>query len=85
MKKYAILLILGILLLYIPLFSSGDCTETGHLKNIKLDCGNLFHCPFILVSDIKIFTLCIIGIIPFYDPISNFKGIPLSIYHPPEV
>ncbi len=85
MKKLAILLILGILFSYLPLTSRGNCPETDHLNSMKLDCGNLFHCPFILAKDIKNFNLYLIGIISYSDPISNFNGIPLSIYHPPEV
>ncbi len=84
MKKISVFLVLGILLFYFPLFSLGDCLENSHLQNLKLDCGGLFHCPFILNQDIKMFILNLTGLITFSDPFSNLEGIPLSIYHPPE-
>ncbi len=48
MKMIASLIIFGILLSYAPMVSVEDCPKTGHSAGINLDCGGLFHCPFVL-------------------------------------
>ncbi len=47
MKLTGILLIVGILFLYIPILPKDDCQEANHARNMKMDCGYIFHCPFL--------------------------------------
>jgi hypothetical protein len=47
MKIIGILLIIGILFSYVPIFPKDDCQEANHARNMKLDCGYIFHCPFL--------------------------------------
>ena len=47
MRVIGSLLIIGILFSYISVFSMDDCPEGNHMGNMKLDCGNNFHCPLI--------------------------------------
>jgi hypothetical protein len=47
MKIIGILLIIGILFSYVPILPIDNCPEGGHMGNMKLDCGYIFHCPFL--------------------------------------
>jgi hypothetical protein len=47
MRIIGILLIIGILFSYVPIFPKDDCQEANHARNMKLDCGYIFHCPFL--------------------------------------
>ena len=39
---------MGILFSYVPMFPMDECPEGNHMGNMKMDCGNNFHCPLIL-------------------------------------
>jgi hypothetical protein len=47
MKIVGILLIIGILFSYAPIFPKDNCQEANHARNMILDCGSIFHCPFL--------------------------------------
>jgi len=47
MKIIGILLIIGILFSYVPILPMDDSQESNHAGNMKLDCGYIFHCPFL--------------------------------------
>jgi hypothetical protein len=86
MKFIASLIIFGILLSYVPSFSTEDCKEVGHSNRINLDCGNLFHCPFILEHGIpENFYLPLKGRMALVNQFPNLKMIPHPIFHPPKI
>ena len=47
MRIIGSLVIGGILFSYVPVFPMDECPEGNHMGNMKLDCGNNFHCPLI--------------------------------------
>lgn len=47
MRIIGCLVIVGILFSYVPMFPMDECPEGNHMGNMKLDCGNNFHCPLI--------------------------------------
>jgi|YelNatPaOPRAMG01_1025707.scaffolds.fasta_scaffold230613_1 hypothetical protein len=89
MKIFASLIIFGLLLTYVPSISMDDCKETEHFKfpnKINLECGNIFHCAFILEFGIpgKLY-LPLKGRIVLFNQLINLKLIPRSIFRPPEI
>jgi len=47
MKIIGLLIIIGVLLSYAPMFPMDECPEEKHMGNMKMDCGYNFHCPLI--------------------------------------
>jgi hypothetical protein len=85
MRVVGILLITGILFSYIPMVSMEDCQQEDHAGNMKLDCGYVFHCPFVSVANIfQSISL------PYFGPAVSISSYPVieeltyPIYHPPE-
>jgi hypothetical protein len=63
----------------------GDHDGKSHTGNMKMDCGSIFHCPFIFNANISaafhlplIGKLILIAFLPFSD------GSPSPVYHPPK-
>jgi hypothetical protein len=47
MRIIGCLIVIGILFSYVPMFPMDECPEGNHMGNMKMDCGNNFHCPLI--------------------------------------
>ena len=85
MKVVGILLITGILFSYVPMFSMNDCQQEDHAGNMKLDCGYIFHCPFLSVANLS-------GSVPlpYFGRVVSISSFPVieelahPIFHPPE-
>ncbi len=85
MRMIASLIIFGILLSYAPMVSLEDCPDTGHSARMILDCGSLFHCPFILnASFLGNFLLPLKGKVVLINHPLPQKLISRPIFHPPE-
>lgn len=85
MKIVGVLLIIGILFSYVPVIPMDDCPEGNHMGNMKMDCGNVFHCPLILNGSLQEpFPLPLSGwlilppILPKVDELAHL------IFHPPK-
>ena len=85
MKIIGILLIIGILFSYVPILPIDNCPEGGHMGNMKLDCGYIFHCPFL--SNIGLPELMAL---PYFGRAILISSFPVidelthPIFHPPE-
>jgi len=85
MKITGILLIIGILFSYAPVFSMDDCQEDAHMGNMKLGCGYIFHCPFL--SNIGLpesIILPYFGRAVLRPPFLVIDDFAHPIFHPPE-
>ena len=85
MKIVGILLVIGILSSYIPMIPMDDCPAGGHMGNMKLDCGYIFHCPLISDGNLQeplplplTGRLVLPPVLPKVDELTNL------IFHPPE-
>jgi hypothetical protein len=85
MKIVGVLLIIGILFSYVPVIPMDDCPEGNHMGNMKMDCGNVFHCPLIINGSLQEpFPLPLSGwlilppILPKVDELTHL------IFHPPK-
>ena len=47
MRIIGCLIVILILFSYVPVFPMDECPEGNQTGNMKLDCGNNFHCPLI--------------------------------------
>jgi len=85
MRTIGILLVIGILFSYVPVFPIGDCQEEEHEGGRKLDCGYPFHCPFL--SDIGLsgsVVLPYIGRASLSLPLFVIDELVHPIFHPPK-
>ena len=85
MKIVGILLIIGILFSYVPILPMDDCQESNHAGNMKLDCGYIFHCPFL--SNIGLpesMTLPYFGRAVLNAPLLVIEELTHPLFHPPK-
>jgi len=79
------LLVVGILLSYVPVFSMDGCPGGSHTGIAKTDCGSLFHCPMIVD---RIFSetsaLPLSGCLVPVTLSLTVDELPDSVFHPPE-
>ena len=85
MKITGIFLVIGILFSYIPMFPMDDCQREDRSGNANLDCGYIFHCPFLSdISPSGSFTL------PYFGQVVLISSLPVpdelthSLFRPPE-
>ncbi len=85
MKIVGIVIILGILFSYVPIFPMDDCQEEAPMGNMKLDCGYIFHCPFLSnIGLSKSMTLPLIGRAVLSSSLPVIDELTHPIFHPPE-
>ncbi len=85
MKIIGILLIMGILFSYVPIFSTDDCQQEDHAGNMKLDCGYIFHCPFLSNTNLsESMTLPYFGQAVLISSLPVIDELTHPIFHPPE-
>ena len=85
MKIIGILLIIGILFSYVPTFSTDDCQQEDHAGNMKLDCGYIFHCPFLSNMNLsESMTLPYFGRSVLTSSLPVIDELTHPIFHPPE-
>ncbi len=85
MKIIGILLIMGILFSYVPIFSMENCEQKDHAGNMKLDCGSLFHCPFLSNMNLsESMTLPYFGQAVLISSLPVIDELTDSIFHPPK-
>jgi hypothetical protein len=85
MKIIGILLIIGILFSYVPVFPMDDCQEEDNGGNMKLGCGYAFHCPFL--SNIGLsgsIVLPYVGRASLSLPLPVIDELAHPIFHPPK-
>ncbi len=86
MNFIASFIILGILLSYVPSIPTHICEETGQFNGVNLDCGSLFHCPFIIEHGIsENLHLPLKGRMVLINQFPNLQLIPRFIFHPPKI
>ncbi len=85
MKIIGILLITGILFSYVPVFSTDDCHEKDHAGNMDLDCGYIFHCPFLSNMNLsEPITLPYFGRAVLILSLPAMDELTRPVFHPPE-
>jgi len=85
MKIVRFLIILIMLLPYSLSIPTEGCGERGHLNSSHLDCGSLFHCPFVMGDgNSGTFHLPLKGRMVLIYQYPDSKLIPRSVFHPPK-
>ena len=85
MKTVGMLLVIGILFSYVPMIPTDDCPEGNHMGNMKMGCGNLFHCPLIINgSSLEPLPLPMIGWLVLPPALLKVDALTHLIFHPPE-
>ena len=85
MKIIGIFIIIAILFSYAPAIPMDKCSEGDHGGNTKLDCGYIFHCPFL--SNINLsesITLPYFGRAVLISSFLVIEELTHPIFHPPE-
>ena len=86
LKMVRILIVLAILFPYLPIVRMNYCTDNDSMDQVKMDCGSIFHCPF--MSNISLSELIIIpniGWLVLITSLPLFEDLEYPIFHPPEV
>jgi hypothetical protein len=85
MKIIGVLLTIGILFSYVPIFATDDCQQKDHAGNMKLDCGNIFHCPFLSNMNLsESMPLPYFGQTVLISSLLVIDELPDFIFHPPK-
>jgi len=85
MKIVGILLIIGVLFSYVPIIPKDDCQEANHARNMKLDCGYIFHCPFLSKIGLpESIVLPFIGRAVLSSSLPVLEELTHPIFHPPK-
>jgi len=85
MKIIGCLLVIGILLSYVPVFHMNECPGEGHSGIVKMDCGNPFHCPMIMIIVVsKISSLPLHGLVIPTKMLLLKDKLVNPIFHPPK-
>ena len=85
MKIIGVLLIIGILFSYIPIFPMDGCQQGDHAGNMKLDCGYIFHCPFLSNTNVsESISLPYLGRAVSISSSLVIEDLTHPIFHPPE-
>ena len=84
MKIIGFLLIIGILISYVPMIPMDECPEGNHMGNMKMDCGNNFHCPLIFNIIIQEpLPLPLSGRVVLTPPLLKIDELAYLIFRPP--
>jgi len=85
MRVIGSLLIIGILFSYVPVFPMDECPEGNHMGNMKMDCGNNFHCPLIFnITMPEPLPLPISGRVVLTPSLLKIDELASLIFHPPK-
>ncbi len=85
MRIVGIFLVIAILFSYLPIIPRDDCPDVDHMGSMKLDCGNIFHCPLIFsisVSGPTVLPLSGRFFLTFFSV--KVEELPRLVFHPPE-
>jgi hypothetical protein len=84
-KIVGILVTVILLFSYIPKLPMDNCPEETHMGDMRVDCGNLFHCPMVINTPIlESFPLPLIGQLDLMPSLLKMDILPHLIFHPPE-
>jgi hypothetical protein len=85
MKIIGCLLVVGILFSYVPFFPMDECPEVNHKGNMRMDCGNNFHCPLIFnITMPDPLPLPLSGRVILTPSSMKIDELTSLIFHPPE-
>jgi hypothetical protein len=85
MKIIGCLLVIAILFSYLPVIPRDDCPDVDPMGSMKLDCGNIFHCPLIFsISTSGPTALPLSGRFFLTSFSVKIEGLPRLVFHPPE-
>jgi hypothetical protein len=85
MRIIGCIVIAGILFSYIPVISIDECPEGNHKGNMKLDCGNNFHCPLIFtVTTAETLPLPLSGRVVLIPSLLKIDELIVLIFRPPK-
>jgi hypothetical protein len=85
LKMVRILIVLAILFSYIPISRMHSCPDEGHMNNMKMNCGYIFHCPFISNIDFsELTTIPNIGRLVLITSLPFFEDLEYPVFRPPE-
>ena len=85
MRIIGCLVIVGILFSYLPVFPMDECPEANHMGNMKLDCGNNFHCPLIFtITTAETLPLPLSGRVVITPSLLKIDELTALIFRPPK-
>jgi hypothetical protein len=85
MRIIGFLVIVGILFSYLPGFKMDECPEGNHMGNMKLDCGNNFHCPLIFtITTAETLPLPLSGRVVLTPSLLKIDELTALIFRPPK-
>ena len=85
MKILGVLVILGILFSYVPMFPMDDCQQENHAGSMNLGCGYSFHCPFLSnLSLSESIALPYLGRAVLISSLPAIDELPHRIFRPPK-
>ena len=80
-----ILIVLAILFPYLPIVRMDYCTDDDSMDHVKMNCGHIFHCPFISNIDFsELTTIPNIGRLVLITALPVIEDLEYPVFHPPE-
>src|SRR4030042_4206969 len=74
-----------ILFSYLPVIPVDDCPAQDHMDDVRMNCGYIFHCPFISsIGPLESVTILNIGWLVSIAPSLLIEDIEYPVFHPPE-
>jgi len=84
LKVVRIFIVLVILFSYLPVVHIDSCPNEGHVDHMKIDCGYVFHCPFVSNNTfLESTTILDIGRLVPIPSLALVEDLEYPIFHPP--
>jgi hypothetical protein len=85
MRIIGCLIVILILFSYVPVFPMDECPEGNQTGNMKLDCGNNFHCPLIFtITTAETLQLPLSGRVVLTSSLLKIDELIALIFRPPK-
>jgi len=85
LKVVRILIVLAILFSYLSVIHMDYCPDEDHMGHVKMNCGHIFHCPFISNIDFsELTTIPNIGRLVLITALPVIEDLEYPVFHPPE-
>jgi len=85
LRVIGIFIIIAILFFYAPAIPMDECSEGDHMGSMKMDCGYVFHCPFLVGKNIsEPLSLPLTGQLVLIPPIMKIEELAYLLFRPPK-
>jgi hypothetical protein len=85
LKVVRIFVVLVILFSYLPIARAEFCPNESHVDHVKLNCGYVFHCPFVSNNSfLESITILNIGRLVLIAALPLVEDLEYPIFHPPK-